>query len=94
MVLVVRNRAIAQHAHHIRKHDSGARILIGIDKNTQPVEIISGPEHWSGRGAFLGEPYSHSITMESSRAMYLKGNFDLQVTISHSVLKWFLVGGK
>lgn len=92
MVLVVRDRAIAQHAHHIGEHDSRARVFIGIDENTQPVEIISGPKHWSRRGAFFGEPYRHSITVESSRAMYLKGDLNLQVIISCPVLKGFWWG--
>lgn len=92
MVFVVQDRAIAQHAHHIGEHNPWARILIGIDKNTQPVKIISGPKHWSRRGAFLGEPYRHSITMESSRAVYLEGNFDLQGIVSRPALKGFWGG--
>ncbi len=92
MVLVVRYRAIAQHAHHIGEYDSWARILIGIDENTQAVEIIGGPKHWSRRSAFLSEPHRHSITVENSRAMYLKGDFDLQGTLSRLCLRGVLAG--
>lgn len=77
MILVIRDRRISQHGHHIGKYNARPLILVRINKDTQALEIIRESKHFSGCGTFFRDPNSHAVPVETTPAMNFERNLNL-----------------
>lgn len=75
--LVIWGLAISQHCHHIREHHPGPVILVRIDEDAKPIEVIRVAKHRSGRRPLLGEPYREAVTVEVALTVDLELDFNL-----------------
>lgn len=78
MRLVVRGLSVAHHGHDIRERDTRTVVLVGIEENTETLELVCRSEDGTLRGALLGEPESEAIAVQVALAVELKLQFDLR----------------
>lgn len=62
--LVVRRLAIAKHGHDVRKHGSGAVVLVRVDKDAQSLKLVHVAKHISLLAALFRHPHSHTVTVQ------------------------------
>ena len=70
-------KGLTQHGHNIGKYCSWTIILIGIDEDSKPFEVVLGSEYRAGVGALLGYPEGQTVTEKVAFTMNFEFNFDL-----------------
>lgn len=83
MRLVVRGLAVTHHGHNIWKRHAGTVVLVGIEENTQTLELVRGSKHGALGTALLGEPEGETITMQVTAAMDLELELNLEACELH-----------
>lgn len=79
VALVVRLMAIAIHGHNVWEDDTGAVVLVGIDKDAQSFEAVSVSKDVALLAALSCDPHGEAVTVELVLARDLKFNFNLPV---------------
>lgn len=69
--------AVSQHGHHVGKHGSRPVVLVRVEEDAQPFELISVAEHGPALCALLREPHGHAVAVQRPRAVDLELDFDL-----------------
>lgn len=77
VVLVVRDRCVPQHSHHIREDDARPLVFVRVDEDTEAFEIVDGAEDGAGLGSLLGEPDCHAIAVQVALAVDFEFDFNL-----------------
>ena len=72
VVLVVLGLAVTVHGHDVREHCAGAVVLVGVDEDTEALEVVGVAKDRSWLRALLGEPYGEAIAVEIALAMDLE----------------------
>lgn len=79
VTLVVLGLAVSDHGHDVGEDDAGAVVLVGVEENTQALELVPHAKHRSLFHAGLCDPESHAIAEESAGAMDLEFELDFPV---------------
>ena len=79
VVLVVWRVSITVHGHDVWEHGTGAVVLVGIEEETEALELVGMAEDVSWLRALLGEPHGKAITIEVSLSVDLELECDLLV---------------
>ena len=79
VVLVVARLAISKHSHDVGENNTGAVVLVGVDKQTKTLEVVGVPEDRAHLAAVLCEPHGESIAVELVLSVNLELDFDFPV---------------
>ena len=61
--LVIRLRPVTDHGHNIGEHGPWAVVLVGIEKDSQALELVGVTKDRARGCALLGEPHCEAISM-------------------------------
>lgn len=77
MCLIVGGLPVAHHGHNVGERNAGAVVLVGVNEDTQALELVCRPEDRPLCGALLGEPEGEAIAMQGALAVDLELKFNL-----------------
>ena len=77
VVLVVLGLAVTVHGHDVREHCAGAVVLVGVDEDTEALEVVGVAKDRSWLRALLGEPHGKAVAVEVALTMDLELESDL-----------------
>ncbi len=77
VVLVVWRLAVAVHGHDVGEDGARAVVLVGVDEDTEALELVSVAKDRPWLRALLGEPNGEAVAVEVALAMDLELNRDL-----------------
>jgi hypothetical protein len=69
--------SVAVHGHDVGEHGAGAVVLVGIEEDTEAVELVHGAKDIAGSSTFLGEPHGKAVAEEVPLTMNLELDCDL-----------------
>lgn len=76
--LVVRGLSVAHHGHNVGEGGSGAVVLVGVEEDTQALEVIRRAEDRTLGGALFGEPHGKPIAVQVAVAVDFELDLDLE----------------
>jgi hypothetical protein len=77
VVLVVWRVSITVHGHDVWEHGTGAVVLVGIEEEAEPFELVCVAKDISWLRALLGEPHGKAVAVEVALTMDLELESDL-----------------
>jgi hypothetical protein len=77
VVLIIHGRPIAVHSHDVGEHGAWAVVLIRVEEETEPLELVCVAEDVARLRALLGEPHGKAVAIEVALATDLELKFDL-----------------
>lgn len=77
MRLVVGSLAIAHHSHDIWERRAGTVVLVGVEEDSEALEVIRRSKNRTRHGALFGKPHREPITVQITLPVNLEFNLDL-----------------
>lgn len=78
--LVVRRLAVAKHGHDVRKHGSGAVVLVRVDKDAQTLKLVLVAKDIALLAALFRHPHGHTVAVQLVLARDLEFHLNLPVS--------------
>lgn len=78
VILIVCDRGIAQHCHHIGEYDARSLVFVGVDEHPEAFELVRRTKNRSLGASLLGEPNGHAVAVEVALTVDLELDFNLQ----------------